>query len=55
VTHGKTLLEALIVRLDWLLNPQPVISGILAAFKTLKHSGGGKGGSLLRGEASPRM
>ncbi len=52
--QGKTLLEALIVRRDWLLDPEPVVGGSLTAFKTLERSGSGKRGGLLGGEASAR-
>lgn len=40
--QGKALLEALIVRRDRLLDPEAVIGGNLAAFKTLKCSSGCK-------------
>lgn len=52
--QGKTLLEALIVRRDSLLDPEPVVGGSLAAFKTLERSGSGERGGLLGGEASAR-
>jgi hypothetical protein len=40
--QGKALLEALIVRRDRLLDPEPVIGRNLAAFKALKCSSGCK-------------